>query len=43
MIKIILVDDYDLVRIGICWILEDVDDFIIFVEVKNGEDVVFLC
>ena len=43
MIKIILADDHDLVRTGIRRILEDVDDFTILAEAKNGEDAVQLC
>ena len=43
MIKIILADDHDLVRRGIRRILEDVDDFDVINEAKNGEDAVQLC
>ncbi|GFD68313.1 DNA-binding response regulator [Alteromonas sp. KUL156] len=43
MIKIILADDHDLVRTGIRRILEDVNDFSILAEAKNGEDAVQLC
>ncbi|WP_334015870.1 UvrY/SirA/GacA family response regulator transcription factor [Alteromonas sp. S167] len=43
MIKIILADDHDLVRTGIRRILEDVSDFTIMAEAKNGEDAVQLC
>ena len=43
MIKIILADDHDLVRRGIRRILEDVVDFSIIAEAKNGEDAVQLC
>lgn len=43
MIKIVLVDDYDLVRIGIKCIFEDVVDFLIVCEVKDGEEVVKYC
>ncbi|WP_394224053.1 UvrY/SirA/GacA family response regulator transcription factor [Alteromonas gracilis] len=43
MIKIILADDHDLVRTGIRRILEDVSDFTILAEAKNGEDAVQLC
>jgi two-component system invasion response regulator UvrY len=43
VIKIILADDHDLVRTGIRRILEDVDDFTILAEAKNGEDAVQLC
>ncbi len=43
VIKIILADDHDLVRTGIRRILEDVNDFTIVAEAKNGEDAVQLC
>ena len=43
MIKIILADDHDLVRTGIRRILEDVNDFTIIAEAKNGEDAVQWC
>jgi len=43
VIKIILADDHDLVRTGIRRILEDVDDFTILAEAKNGEDAVLRC
>lgn len=43
MIKIILADDHDLVRTGIRRILEDVKDFSVVAEAKNGEDAVQLC
>jgi two-component system, NarL family, invasion response regulator UvrY len=43
VIKIILADDHDLVRTGIRRILEDVSDFTIIAEAKNGEDAVQLC
>jgi two-component system invasion response regulator UvrY len=43
VIKIILADDHDLVRTGIRRILEDVKDFSIVAEAKNGEDAVQLC
>lgn len=43
MIKIILVDDHELVRTGIRRILEDVDGFTILAEAKSGEDAVQLC
>ncbi|MEC8417942.1 MAG: UvrY/SirA/GacA family response regulator transcription factor [Pseudomonadota bacterium] len=43
MIKIILADDHELVRTGIRRILEDVSDFTIIAEAKNGEDAVQLC
>ncbi len=43
MIKIILADDHDLVRGGIRRILDDVSDFKVVGEAKNGEDTVKLC
>jgi two-component system invasion response regulator UvrY len=43
VIKIILADDHELVRTGIRRILEDVSDFTIIAEAKNGEDAVQLC
>lgn len=43
MIKIVLVDDYDLVRMGIRCIFEDVVDFFVVCEVKDGELVVKNC
>lgn len=43
MIKIILADDHDLVRTGIRRILEDVSDFSIIAEARNGEDAVVSC
>ncbi|RDV23929.1 two-component system response regulator UvrY [Alteromonas aestuariivivens] len=43
MIKIILADDHDLVRTGIRRILEDVSDFSVVAEAKNGEEAVQLC
>ena len=43
MIKITLADDHDLVRTGIRRILEDVEDFTILAEAKNGEDAVQKC
>ena len=43
VIKIILVDDHELVRTGIRRILEDVADFKIVAEAKCGEDAVQLC
>jgi len=43
VIKIILADDHDLVRTGIRRILEDVSDFTIIAEAKNGEEAVQLC
>ena len=43
MIKIALVDDHDLVRTGIKRILEDVVDFSIVCEAKDGEEAVKYC
>ena len=43
MIKIILADDHDLVRTGIRRILEDVKDFSVIAESRNGEDAVQSC
>ncbi|MCW8092383.1 UvrY/SirA/GacA family response regulator transcription factor [Alteromonas sp. ASW11-130] len=43
MIKILLADDHDLVRNGIRRILEDVSDFSVIGEAKNGEEAVQLC
>lgn len=43
MIKILLVDDHDLVRNGIRRILEDVADFSVIAEAKDGEEAVRFC
>ncbi|WP_158969514.1 UvrY/SirA/GacA family response regulator transcription factor [Paraglaciecola sp. L3A3] len=43
MIKLLLVDDHELVRTGIRRILEDVDDFDVVGEATNGEDAVKFC
>jgi two-component system invasion response regulator UvrY len=43
MIKIVLVDDHDLVRTGIRRIIEDVIDFSVVAEAKDGECAVRLC
>ena len=43
MIKLLLVDDHELVRTGIRRILEDVDDFNVVGEANNGEDAVKFC
>ncbi|MBD3584428.1 UvrY/SirA/GacA family response regulator transcription factor [Salinimonas sp. HHU 13199] len=43
MIKIILVDDHELVRTGIRRILDDVKDFSVVSEASSGEDAVALC
>lgn len=40
MIKILLVDDHDLVRTGVRRLLEDVDDFEILGEATNGEEAI---
>ena len=40
MIKLLLVDDHELVRTGIRRILEDVSDFEVVGEATNGEDAV---
>lgn len=43
MIKLLLVDDHELVRTGIRRILEDVDNFHVVGEATNGEDAVKFC
>lgn len=43
MIKLLLVDDHELVRTGIRRILEDVSDFKVVGEVNNGEDAIKFC
>ncbi len=43
MIKVVLVDDHDLVRTGIKLILQDVADFNIINEAKSGEEAVAIC
>jgi two-component system invasion response regulator UvrY len=43
VIKILLVDDHDLVRNGIKRILDDVKDFSVVNQAKNGEDAVAIC
>ena len=43
MIKLLLVDDHELVRTGIRRILEDVSDFEVVGEATNGEDAVKYC
>ncbi|GAB2684797.1 UvrY/SirA/GacA family response regulator transcription factor [Aliiglaciecola sp. 3_MG-2023] len=43
MIKLLLVDDHELVRTGIRRILEDVADFKVVGEVKNGEEAIKFC
>ncbi len=43
MIKILVVDDHDLVRTGIVRILKDVKDFEVIAEVGSGEEAVDYC
>ncbi|MGK0306868.1 MAG: two-component system invasion response regulator UvrY, partial [Gammaproteobacteria bacterium] len=43
LIKLLLVDDHELVRTGIRRILEDVSDFEVVGEATNGEDAVKFC
>ncbi|MCH8552748.1 MAG: UvrY/SirA/GacA family response regulator transcription factor [Natronospirillum sp.] len=43
MITVVLVDDHDLVRMGIRRLLEDVDGLSIVGEAKSGEDALTLC
>ncbi|WP_018981809.1 UvrY/SirA/GacA family response regulator transcription factor [Salinimonas chungwhensis] len=43
MIKIILVDDHELVRTGIRRILDDIKDFSVIAEASSGEDAVASC
>lgn len=43
MIKILVVDDHDLVRTGIVRILKDVKDFEVVAQVGSGEDAVEYC
>jgi len=43
MIKVVLVDDHDLVRTGIKLILQDVADFNVVNEARCGEDAVAIC
>ncbi|MFT4942207.1 MAG: two-component system invasion response regulator UvrY [Paraglaciecola sp.] len=43
MIKLLLVDDHELVRTGIRRILEDVADFLVIGEATTGEDAVRFC
>nr|WP_136252219.1 UvrY/SirA/GacA family response regulator transcription factor [Ningiella ruwaisensis] len=43
MIKILVVDDHELVRTGISRILNDVKDFNVVAEAANGEDAVAYC
>ena len=42
MIKVLLVDDHDLVRTGISRMLSDADDIIVVGEASNGEDAIQL-
>ncbi len=43
MIKVLLVDDHDLVRLGIKRLLDDASGIKVVGEAKNGEDAVRLC
>lgn len=43
MIKILVVDDHDLVRTGIVRILKDVKDFLVVAELGSGEEAVDYC
>lgn len=43
MIKLLLVDDHDLVRTGIRRILDDVEDFKVIGEAQSGEQAIKLC
>jgi two-component system, NarL family, invasion response regulator UvrY len=43
LIKILLVDDHDLVRTGIRRILEDVADFVVIGEANSGEEAIKFC
>ncbi len=43
MVKLLLVDDHELVRTGVRRILEDVSDFNVVAEATNGEEAVKLC
>ena len=43
MIKILVVDDHDLVRTGIVRILSDVKDFKVIAEVGSGEEAIDFC
>ena len=43
MVKILLVDDHELVRTGIRLILERVAGFVVVAEAKNGEDAIRYC
>ena len=43
MIKILVVDDHDLVRTGIVRILNDVKDFKVIAEVGSGEEAIEFC
>lgn len=43
MIKILVVDDHDLVRTGIVRILKDVKDFLVVAELGSGEQAVDYC
>jgi len=43
LIKLLLVDDHEIVRTGIRRILEDIQDFKVVGEVQNGEDAIKFC
>ena len=43
MVKILLVDDHELVRSGIRLILERVAGFVVVAEAKSGEDAIRYC
>lgn len=43
MIKILVVDDHDLVRTGIVRILKDVKDFVVVAQLGSGEEAVDYC
>ena len=43
MIKILVVDDHDLVRTGIVRMLKDVKDFDVVAEVGSGEEAISFC
>jgi len=43
VIRILVVDDHDLVRTGICRILNDINDFKVIGELGSGEDAVDYC
>jgi two-component system invasion response regulator UvrY len=43
VIKILIIDDHELVRTGLRMILEEVSDFQVVGEVKSGEDGLRFC